>query len=141
VLVVALALRRSRITRHPVSAEETERKYGTAERREWMTRQPCVICNRRPSVSAHLRTGGTGRKGDATETVPMCTDHHDEYDGRKVAGGRLTFLAKYRLTMEQLLTLARRTEERWQAYAAVERAWPASRSDGEGAAETITEDI
>jgi hypothetical protein len=105
--VVAFALRRSRITRHPVSAEETERKYGTAERREWMTRQPCVICNRRPSVSAHL-----------------CTDHHDEYDGRKVAGGRLTFLAKYRLTMEQLLTLARRTEERWQAYVAVERAWP-----------------
>jgi hypothetical protein len=117
-------VKRSGIRRRRRPEEETERIYGPPERRAWMTRQSCIICGARPSVSAHLRTGGVGRKGDAIETVPMCTDHHDEYDGRKVAGGRLTFLAKYRLTMEQLLTLARRTEERWQAYVAVERAWP-----------------
>lgn len=115
-------MKRSWIKRRPQSPEETERKYGTAERREWMTRQPCVICGARPSVSAHLVTGGTGRKADASKTVPMCTDHHDEYDGRKVAGGRKTFLAKYRLTLDELLDLADWIESRWQAYAAASRA-------------------
>lgn len=117
-------MKQSRIKRRAPSKEETERKYGSPERREWMTRQRCVICGNRPSVSAHLRTGGTGRKGDATETVPMCTDHHDEYDGRKVAGGRKTFLAKYRLTLDELLDLAAEVEARWQQYAALNRAWP-----------------
>lgn len=105
------------------SPEETDRKYGSPERREWMARQPCIICGKRPSVSAHIKTGGIGRKADARFTVPMCSDHHDEYDGRKVAGGRATFLAKYSLTMDQMLELAEWVESRWQQYAAVDRAW------------------
>lgn len=109
--------------RRPRPPEETERIYGSEERREWMTRQPCVFCGRRPSVSAHVRTGGGSRKADASETVPMCSGCHDGYDGRAVAGGRATFLAARGLTLDDVLELAAAIESRWQQERAVERAW------------------
>ncbi len=44
----------------------------------------------RPSVPAHLRGGGWGRKTGDDEVLPMCHICHDTYDGRrKTADGRL----------------------------------------------------
>jgi hypothetical protein len=100
--------------RHARKPEETERAFGTPERRNWMTRQRCIICRKRPSMSCHIDSGGTGRRDDAERTVPMCMNHHDEYDGRKHAGGKLTFLLKYKLTRDDLLAKAKYFEEKWQ---------------------------
>jgi hypothetical protein len=115
-------VKRSGIRRRRRPEEETERIYGPPERRAWMTRQSCVICGARPSVNAHVRTGGTGQKAPYTEIVPMCVQHHNEYDGRTRVGGRKTFLAKYRLTLDDLLKLAAKVEARWLVYAATRRA-------------------
>lgn len=115
-------MKRSQIKLHARSPEETERIYGSPERREWMTRQHCVICGARPSVGAHVRSGGMSRKDDASRQVPMCQTHHDEYDGRLLPGGKKTFMAKYDLTADGMLGLADWVESRWQEYRAVERA-------------------
>lgn len=103
--------------------EETERIYGSAERREWITRQPCIFCGRRPSVSAHVRGGGIGRKADASEAAPMCSECHDRYDGRHKAGGRVTFLAEIGWTFDQVLAACEAVELRWQAVKARSMAW------------------
>lgn len=66
-----------------------------------MKRQRCVVCGRTPCDAAHVTCGGAGRKDDVAGTVPMCSTlpgyigHHDEYDGRKRAGGKKTFAKKY----------------------------------------------
>lgn len=96
------------------SPEETERIYGDANRRAWMRYQPCIFCRRRPCVSAHIRNGGTGRKADASETVPMCSECHDRYDGRKKAAGRRTFLREIGWTMAMVEDAAVATERRFQ---------------------------
>jgi hypothetical protein len=114
-------IKRSAIKRKPRPKAETVRAHGEAERREWMTRQPCVICGDRPSVAAHLKSGGTGRKDDVERTVPMCVPHHDEFDGRKVAGGKRTFLAKYGKTMDWMFRVAALIDERWREYATTDR--------------------
>lgn len=99
-------LKRSRIKRRPKSKATMERTHGTVEHREWIKRQPCVVCGRTPSDAAHLKSGGTGRKDDVERTVPMCSNvvpagyegHHTEYDA-----GKQSFRAKYaHLDLEQL---------------------------------------
>lgn len=110
----------SRIKRHARPAAQTERAHGSAERREWTKTRPCAICGRTPSDAAHVRSGGTGRKDDVERTVPLCSDdipsgyigHHSEYDGRKHAGGKRTFEAKYGVDM---LALADENERAWQS--------------------------
>jgi hypothetical protein len=114
-----VAVKRSWIKRKPPSPEEVRRKYGVPERREWMTRQPCMFCGKRPSVSAHTRTGGTGRKGDAETTAPMCTKCHDQYDGRTRPFGRASFLASIGWTRDAVDAYAALVELRWQAFVLV----------------------
>jgi hypothetical protein len=109
-------VKRSRIKRRARPEEQTERIYGSDDRREWMTRQPCIFCGKRPSVSAHIRGGGTGRKADASETAPMCTKCHDGYDGRVKAGGRATFLAEIGWTFERVVAAAELVQLRFEAY-------------------------
>lgn len=62
-------------------AKELLRTYGPAERRDWMTHFPCLTCGHPPkSEQSHLRSkSGTGRKGDASQIVPMCGDCHRLY--------------------------------------------------------------
>ena len=113
-------MKRSRIKRKPRTPSETLRKYGPPERRAWMKQRPCVICQRRPCDSAHVKSGGTGRKDDYTRTVPMCSTivaagysgHHAEYDG-----GKESFMARYGLTLDDLLIMAEWTEIGWQYHA------------------------
>ena len=62
-------------------AKERERAYGPEERREWLTRQPCVFCGRigtdeRPNHQHHIVTGGVGRKADADKLVSLCAVCH-----------------------------------------------------------------
>lgn len=91
-------LARSPMKKKPRPAKTTLRIYGTPEHREWMKEQPCLICGRTPSDSAHLKNGGTGRKADAALCVPLCativavgySGHHDEFDA-----GKRSFRAKY----------------------------------------------
>jgi hypothetical protein len=119
-----LAMQRAGIRRRNAAhhVRELERAHGDAEFRAWMKRQPCVVCGRTPCDAAHLKSGGMGRKDDVGNTVPMCSTqpgysgHHDEYDGRKRAGGKKTFLAKY--PQLDLPALAAAIAARWQAYRA-----------------------
>jgi hypothetical protein len=102
-----------RIKAKKPSAAEQERKYGPPARREWMKRQPCCVCGRTPSDSAHVTNGGLSRKAHYTRTVPLCADnvargysgHHSEYDD-----GKRSFVAKYGILMA--LTAAQ-TEAKW----------------------------
>ena len=102
------------------SAEETTRIYGTPDRQDWMRRYPCAICTLihhrqdSPSVIAHAIGGGTARKADACWTIPLCAQHHDELDGRLVAGGRKTFERKYDVDVRDL---SRRVDHEWTLYA------------------------
>jgi len=55
------------------SADEAERIYGPFEFREWLHLQPCAVCGERYDIEqAHAKTGGTGRKADWMESLPMC---------------------------------------------------------------------
>lgn len=58
---------------------ELARCYGSRERVEWVKAQRCIcrttICEG-PSENAHIKTGGTGRKADADQIVPLCHNHH-----------------------------------------------------------------
>lgn len=71
-------LKRSRIKKRPRSRSERERIYGPKGYVEWIHEQPCVGCGFVPSSCAHIKTGGTGRKADWTQTVPLCETHYGE---------------------------------------------------------------
>lgn len=64
----------------PKAKKRTEndyaRIYGSRERVAWVQAQPCIACNRIPSENAHTRSGGTGRKADYTQIVPLCRPCH-----------------------------------------------------------------
>ena len=96
---------------NPVNRErrkaERERAYGPKERREWLTRQPCVACGRvptedRPNHQHHTKGGGVGRKADADTLVSLCPKcHRKHHDGHELD-----------VDWERE---ARRTNERWKA--------------------------
>jgi hypothetical protein len=85
--------RSARIKPKPRPKDETERAHGPVEYREWKKSQPCIVrgCRAQPCDSAHIRSGGKGRKDDWTQTVPLCSTrvadgyvgHHEQYDARK----------------------------------------------------------
>ena len=65
-------LKRTRIKKKPRSKEERERIYGPKGYVEWIHEQPCVACGYGRSECAHVGNGGTARKSDWTQTVPLC---------------------------------------------------------------------
>ena len=89
-------------------SRESARAYGPKERREWLTRQPCVSCgligtDERPNHQHHTKGGGVGRKADADTIVPLCpTCHRLHHDGHELD--------------VEWGSEARRTEAAWQEY-------------------------
>ena len=72
-------IRRSRVKPNAKrKAKRLKRTHGTVARREWMRTLPCAACGVVGySEAAHLRksdggTKGTGYKGGADETLPLC---------------------------------------------------------------------
>lgn len=94
-------------------AERFAHAYHSEERVEWMASQPCVVCGRTPCHNAHVVVGGIGLRAHYSKTAPLCSTHHDEYDGRLVPGGKKTFAAKYGLNLE---VLAAMYEDAWRKY-------------------------
>ncbi len=105
-------------------AANVKRAYGPVERREWMKRQSCFACGLTRGivfgteveiVSAHIVTGGTGRKADAHLTVPLCEreDGHGCHQLQHQFGwGYLTHLN----TKAKREAAAATTEAAWQAH-------------------------
>ena len=58
------------------STADFARVYGSKARVAWIAAQPCVACGRGPCETAHIKSGGMGRKADYTETVPLCSSCH-----------------------------------------------------------------
>jgi hypothetical protein len=61
------------------------RRVRDREHARYVSRQPCLICGRRPSDAHHLRfTQGRalGRKVSDEFTVPLCRGHHREVHRR-----------------------------------------------------------
>jgi ERF superfamily len=55
------------------------RRYRDKEHRKFVTRQPCLVCGRKPSDSHHLRFAqprAFGRKVSDEFSVPICRGHH-----------------------------------------------------------------
>lgn len=84
------------------------RAYGSAERVEWISRQPSVISGKRPCVNAHIKTGGMGRKADCVWIVPLTFDEHNEIHQH----GQETFAKKHGIDLE---VAAVETEMKWRA--------------------------
>ncbi len=83
-----------------------------------MKSQKCIVrsCTAQPCDSAHIRSGGKGRKDDWTRTVPLCAanpyfgyiGHHTQYDAAKKS-----WPIYHKLDME---AEAAANQVRWQAY-------------------------
>lgn len=90
---------------------EFQRAYGSRKRVRFVQSLPCLVegCTRYPLARqvVHIDTGGTGRKADASHTVPLCFHHHIEVLHRI---GRETFEERYGL---DLTAAAANTEKLW----------------------------
>lgn len=99
----------------PVNRErrerERERAYGPEARRRWVKSIPCIICRKLPVDQAHVPSkSGMGRKGDASNIVPLCsgpTGHHAQQHEMGVESFE-------RLHGISLAEEARAIEEAWQ---------------------------
>jgi len=92
--------RRSRV-RHPhkrsavdktVLSLPTPRRVRDREHVESVSKQPCLVCGRRPADVHHLRfaqSAALGRKVSDEFTVPLCRGHHREIhrSGDEAVGG------------------------------------------------------
>lgn len=114
-----LIVRKKKMARKPRKPAQTERAHGPAEFRAWMKSRPCIVptCTAQPCDSAHVHSGGTGRKDNWTRTVPLCSTrvedgyqgHHDQYDNAKQS-----FPALHGLDMD---TEAELNHANWQSHA------------------------
>jgi hypothetical protein len=86
------------------------RAYGSDERVEFVRSLPSVASGKRPCVNAHIVTGGTSRKADCTDIVPLTWSEHEE-ELHKI-GPRL-FEAKYGINLR---AAADETEAKFQKY-------------------------
>jgi len=86
---------------------EWTRAYGSEERVQWVQSLPSVASGETPSVNAHVRTGGTGRKADARWIVPLTWDEHEKL--HRV--GVKSFEATYGIDLE---SEARRIDKMWR---------------------------
>lgn len=50
---------------------DVDRKY-----REWLKRQPCVVCGRTPCDPAHVGLRGLGMRCPDREAISLCAGHH-----------------------------------------------------------------
>ncbi len=101
-------------------AKNTLRAFGPVERRKWMKTQLCVGCGRVQGfftniVSAHIETGGTGRKSDARLTIALCETITKTgcHDAQHLWGWSCI---KKLDTPEKREAAAARTEAAWQAH-------------------------
>jgi len=67
---------RKRIKAKPRSGIEFQRVYGSKRRVEFINSLPCMVCAKRPSENAHIKSGGMGRKADYREIIPLCPSCH-----------------------------------------------------------------
>ena len=99
-------------------ASAFQRAYGSRARVEWVKTLACLACRRSYAdgdvpiaiiQNAHVSTGGMGRKANADQIVPLCTDHH----GRLHQWGRSGFESFFGLN---LTAEAAAVEAVWQAH-------------------------
>jgi hypothetical protein len=72
---------RARAIDKSVLAVSEPRRVRDREHTKYVTKQPCLICGRRPSDAHHLRFAqnrALGRKVSDEFTVPLCRGHHRE---------------------------------------------------------------
>lgn len=96
----------------------------SAVNRHCMVRHPDTgdFCNGEGVVLAHIRiagNAGTSLKPSDCESLFLCGEHHDEFDGRDMLGRRRG--SNYELPLQSAMWLVRNVfiPERKQAY----RAW------------------
>lgn len=94
-----------------LSALRAPDKWRDASYRTWLGSRPCLVClhlspllgRKSSSYACHTVNGGTGFKGPDRLAVPLCLQHHDEYDGRqKLPGGAVgkrAFEVHYSISM------------------------------------------
>lgn len=87
---------------------ETERIYGSPDRIAWSKAQPCVACGATPTAIIHVKSGGMGRKADASDTTHLCDPCHD----LQHTIGIPAFEARYSIS---LAACAAESDARWQA--------------------------
>jgi hypothetical protein len=88
------------------------RAYGSGARVKWIQEQGCLVCGWSPCDNAHVTSGGTGRKSDAKNIVPLCEGHHRLALHKH---GRQWFETTYNINLE---LAAAETENRWLRYVA-----------------------
>lgn len=93
-------------------AKNLLRAYGPKERREWISRQPCILGGAGPIDPVHVKTGGTGYKADAKWVVPLTHSYHEELHQH----GQSTFEAKYGIDLHWW---AQVIDARWEAHVAI----------------------
>lgn len=96
----------------PRPASETRRIYGSKARIRWLKAQPCYGCGRGPCDVAHVRSGGTGRKADYTETVALCSG----INGCHARQHRMGWWEGLGMTEEARTRAAALTEQAWQDH-------------------------
>src|SRR5262249_5246641 len=73
--------RRAPVVDKSVLAFPTSRRIRDRDHVKSVTKQPCLICGRRPADAHHLRfaqSPALGRKVSDEFTVPLCRGHHRE---------------------------------------------------------------
>jgi hypothetical protein len=80
--------------------------------RQWIRSLPCAACDRTPSQAAHTGDdGGMRQKASDYSCVPLCPEHHAEYDNGLVSGH--AFEESYGLDFRALVT---RLNRDWFQY-------------------------
>lgn len=94
--------------------ERFAQAYGSPERAQWVTTQPCVVpgCRTQPCQNVHIQVAGMGLKAASTFIVPACLLHHDLLDNQL---GRRKFEALYHV---DLAAEAIDLELRWRQHVA-----------------------
>ena len=109
--------RTGRIASKPRTKAERERVYGPEERGDWLRSHPCLACGFLPTEVCHVKNGGMSRKGDASQTVPLCHAHHMEsHRGVKSFESRHAYMLSH-LT---LVEWAAWYENAWRRFAGLE---------------------
>jgi hypothetical protein len=100
--------RKSKLTAKRRTASDYKRVYGSRARVAWVKSLPCFACWEFGEIhNAHITTGGTGRKANADQIIPLCSDCH----GLQHRKG----WAAIGLDLEERLMLAAVVEEGWRA--------------------------